>query len=156
MGITACDLSTGIEGRVIYIVKELSENVRYAIQPMSVDKVNLPDAIEVDYHFVKYVDDGVSAQITAPAEEPLPLGTLIRDKYTGEQGTLVAQILYLNGCWCYTVALAVEKNSSSEVRRACIFKGAHAELVQPPPAPEPPKKVATKPPGGPTTKAIRY
>jgi len=156
LGQTVEDATCGYRGIAIQRVEQLNGNVQIAIQPScGEDKSEYPKAMFVDNHFVNVIDDGVSDRITPIAEtNPIPLGSLARDKATGFTGIVTERIEYMNGCVAYGVlpkhdpAKLFNENTSASyiplVRIELVNEGITTKVEKPPV-----DKATGRAPGGP-------
>jgi len=162
LGVEAKDLSSGLIGFLIYQNWDIAGNIRFGLQPQSLDGKVSPDPVEVDFHMLEYVGAGVSARVTPPPATPkFPLGSRAREIPSGIEGVLIRMTLHLNGCIYYTLAAKATKEEpkglSLYTPETFLEKASTPAQEKPDLLPKKPvQESASKGPGGPMTAAIAY
>lgn len=163
LGITVRDLISGFTGIIASKVELMNGNVQYAIQPKLTSEAKpgeYPDSVQIDFHTLDYVDDGLADRVTAPGATTINLGDKVIDTVTNLVGIAVNRVTFMNGCIYYNVQQPAEKDKHTGlitvperqfVMQSCL------ETVKPlvvtPPAPT--ASTGGRVPGGPATKAQR-
>lgn len=90
--------AANITGIAVQIMRELSGNTRWLLQPPGKEDGTLPEALFVDDNMVDFIDDGVADRVVPAAAPLFELGDKVRDKVSGFEGVLTIENVYLNGC----------------------------------------------------------
>ena len=152
-----CEI-TGFKGMATSIVRFSSGMVQVGLQPKCGENTGtMPDAILMDVNMVRKVDDGLADKVTPQIiadEDMIPIGSDVQDKLTHMKGTVLAQMIYMNGCVRYDVAesrkaskkkiLMPENKQFSHERLQVIDESKQIPNVN--------KDAPEKPPGGPMSR----
>lgn len=106
LGYKVVDVITGFTGIATQIVEQLNGNVQCTIQPRVNDEnsTSYPDAIGLDIHTIKVVEDAISEHFKEPEFlVDVKLGQCVRDMATKFEGIATDRAIYLNGCVFYHV-----------------------------------------------------
>lgn len=156
-----CKLS-GVEGIADYRTTLLSGNVRYSVQPKSEKGSEMPNAWEIDEHGLEVVKSkkGVTV-IPVPENTPyFELGSRVRDIVAGIEGIATSRAVCINGCVLYQINGKVGTDDEPKIWTINALQldllGAGISERFAPRQPTPETTEATRAPGGPATRSIRF
>lgn len=160
LGWTVRDIVSGFTGIAIQSMEQLNGNLQIAIQPkIQEGSAVYPDAMFIDQHTIKKLDDGVVAHSTPAPEVCIKLGNRVRDKVTGFEGIATNKAIYMNGCVHFTVVPRLKEGTETLVnpdasvidylRLEVVGEGIANEIVRPPRDPK------NQHPGGPAQRVVR-
>lgn len=161
--VARCAIS-GIVGTLSSKVEMLTGTVQYSLQPKIKDDApdpgKLPDATNVDYQLLEFVEVGVMDRVLSAETTSIELGNEVECMASGMRGIAVVKYTFVNGCVYFHVQPKQSKKQRSEnimpdrvflpAKTLCV----HAEGIAQP-ARVNLEKPASERTGGPMTPAMR-
>lgn len=115
--IARCSIA-GITGTLASKVEMLTGTVQYSLQPKikddSPDPGKMPEATNVDYQLLEFVDAGVMDRVLIPETTHIELGNEVECMASGMRGVAVVKYTFINGCIYYHIQPKQSKKQRSE------------------------------------------
>jgi hypothetical protein len=162
LGNTVKDPISGFVGIAITRSDMMNGNVQYGLQPPGApDK--LSDANYIDHHLLEVIDEGYAGKLPPVASTMgIEFGDEVCEDQSGLTGIVIEQITFMNGCIYFLVQPPLNKKDGTKPKaelimapKLTIITKAKAPLKVAP-TKDKTKKVAARPPGGPTRSAREF
>lgn len=140
------DLVSGFQGIVTATIECSNGNIRCAVTPRTNDPTVKADAVTFDIKQLRKMRGGVESTAQPTAKHTAKMWDKIKDRVTGDAGTVVGIHIFLNGCVHYEA----ERSDYNRDRHTDTYFIVESHRTEVTGAMEAPK---TKPTGGPVRRA---